>query len=385
MRATSTRLVGALVLAALVGAGCGGETGATDNSAATGPTTAATTETTETSTTSSEPATDSSAATTGSTTTTAVATTIVDTADPGTVIVAADTGVWATTYEGPSSQLIAWSSPIEFPADAIDFAIGDTRGGLIVQPDRSPFFYAGADAIAYWIPQGAGALQQLLVPAPDQGLVLEDVVAQDDGVGVYYTRTEGSLPDDARQTLRRFDLDAKTVEEVAVVGGWESGASRISVGGDRIALNWGAEGFIGIEVLDLAGVVVESPANPLADGEFDCYPDCAWAATLSPDGTRLAYSTVVAGVTTITIAEVADGSTVMTFTLPTDGPWQVESLDLGDDFLVVNRIEEGSEWNGSAYLVDLDSGGREFWEVPHNGIARLTDTLPRLDGVISWP
>jgi hypothetical protein len=331
------------------------------------------------------PVTDTTAAPTEESTTTTVAPLSGETPLPGTVIVAADTGVWVNAYQGGSTQLITWSTPIEFEEDAIDFAIDDTRGGFIVQPDRGSYSYTGADAIAYWIPKGEAALRSVLVPAEDQGLVIEDVVAQGETVGIYYTRTEGSLPEDASQTLRRFDLDTKAVEEIVQTGGWESGSNDISIGGDLILANGAGEAFLWVNLYDLSGNLTSSPANPLPDGEFDCYPTCGWGAALNPDGTQLVYPTVADGVTTFTIANVADGSIAMTFTLPSQGAWQVESLDLGADFLVVNRVEEGSVWNSPAWVVDLASGGLEWWEVPHNGVARLVRTVPEISALIEYP
>ncbi|MEA2002738.1 MAG: hypothetical protein U9N84_12760 [Actinomycetota bacterium] len=135
-------------------------------------------------------------------------------------------GVFVVTLDGVVSQMIAASPAVA--GGLINFAMDDTRGGIVFQPHGEPWRYTGADSIVYWVPQGANAHQQLLVPAADQGLLFEDIAQQGDEVMVYYSRASGDNPDTATQTLRRFDLDATTVAEVGQVGGWESGASPIS-------------------------------------------------------------------------------------------------------------------------------------------------------------
>lgn len=308
----------------------------------------------------------------------------------GSILITNEDGVFVATLDGVVSQVIDVDSAAV--GGIIDFAIDDTRGGLVVQPHRSPWFYLGNDSIVYWIPQGAATLQELLVPAADQGLKLEDVAAEGETVQVYYTRRSGDLPDTAEQTLRRFDVDAKSVEEVSVVGGWESGASPISVGGNAIVRNGSGEAYFFLVFTDLGGTVFDSPANSIPDGGFDCVPfDCFWYADLSPDGSAVALGRLApnAGgfptIPEIEVRNVSTGDLIMSASLPeVPAVAGIDSLDLGDGYVLINLIEEGAVYP-YATVVDIASGGLTTFPAPVGGIARFLRSIPDLDGVVSWP
>jgi hypothetical protein len=378
------RLIVVLGGFAILVAACGGDT--TEEPTITAPAAAGT------STTASPVA---PATTAGPTTTTTLAPTTTTeppavAAPAGAMLITNEDGVYMTTIDGVVSQIVA-ADPGAV-GGIIDFAIDDTRGGLVVQPHRDPWFYLGDDSIVYWVPQGAASLQEVLVPAADQGLKLEDVAARGETVQVYYTRRSGDLPDTAEQALRRFDLDAKTVDEVSVVGGWESGTSPISVGGDSIVRNGSGEAYFFLVFTDLGGEVFESPANSIPDGGFDCVPyDCFWYADLSPDGTSVALGRLApnaggfATIPEIEVRSVASGDLIMSVTLPeVPAVGYIDSLDLGEDYVLINLVEEGAVYP-YATVVDIASGGLTTFPAPVGGIARFLRSVPELDGVVSWP
>lgn len=377
------RLIAGLVGLVLLAAGCSDDDPATTVAAVIEDT--STTIVSETTTTTEAPA---------ETTTTAAATTTATeapppSAPPGSMLVTNEDGVYVATLDGVVSQIIDADPGVV--GGMIDFAIDDTRGGVVVHPNRSPWVDLGSNSIVYWVPQGTAALQELLVPAADQGLSLEDVAAQGDGVGVYYTRRSGDTPETAVQSLRRFDLDAKSVDEVVIVGGWESGAGPISVGGDVTVRSAGGEGFLFIIFSDLDGATFESPANPIPDGEFDCVPDCYYFADLSPDGASVAFARLgpnaggFSVIPEIELRDVATGDLIMSVVLPSlsaDG--FIESVDVSDTHVLVNIVEEGSEYP-VARIVDIASGGLTTYAAPANGFARFLRSVPELGGVVNWP
>lgn len=382
---TNRKLIGLAAALLLVAAGCG------DNEPA------ATTFTPRTTTTAvSTPATTTTAM--PMTTTTAAPTTTTATSEPpapefppGAVLITNEGGVYVGTLDGVASQVIA-ATPSAV-GGMIAFAIDDSAGGVVFQPNRQPFIDLGDASIVYWVPQGAGTYQELLVPAADQGLALEDVVAQDGTPVVYYTRLEGPAePETLQQTLRRFNTASKTVDEIALVGGWESGSSPISAGGDAVVSNGAGEGFYWINFYDLSGTLTESPANPIPDGEFDCVPtDCFWYADLSPDGTSVAFAKLAPNANgfpatpQIEVRDFASGDLEMAVTLPdlsTSG--YIDSVDLSDDFVLINVVEEGSEYP-VATIVDIASGGTTTYKAPVGGVARFLRSMPDLDGVVTWP
>lgn len=355
------------------------------------------------STTTAAPATTATAAPTTTTTaaTTTAAPTTTSTSTPttteappagppaGSVLITNEDGVYVGSIDGVASQVIAANPGVV--GGMIAFAIDDTAGGVVFQANRQPFIFTGDDSIVYWVPQGSSAPQELLVPAADQGLGLEDVV-NNDGVQVYYTRVEGrESPETAAQTLRRFDVATTTVTEVATVGGWESGSSPISVGGDTIVSNGAGEGFLWMNFYDLEAALFASPANPMPEGEFDCLPECFYYGDVSPDGTLLAIGRLAANaggfaiVPEIEVRNIATGAVVMNVSLPEVPafPW-IHSLDLSDTHVLINIVEEGSEYP-FATIVDIASGGLTAYPAPVGGVARFLRSVPDLDGVVAWP
>lgn len=380
---SSTRQLALLVSSVLLATACSG-----DDAIESTTTTAAfssTTTTPDTTTTSAPPSTTSTSTTTTTTTEPPPAG-----PPPGAVLITGEEGVFVATLDGVASKVIdADETAVN---GLIDFAIDDTRGGIVFQPNSVPWSFTGSDSIVYWIPAGSGSHQELLVPAADQGVALEDVASQGDKAMVYYTRTEGGDdPETTMQTLRRFDLEAKSVAEIAVVGGWESGSSPISVGGSTIVKNSGAEGYVWIDFMDLAGEEFDSPANPLPIDEFDCFPECFYYADLSPDGSKVALGRLAPNAngfpTTpeIEIRDVATGALELAVSLPdvVAFPW-IHSLDLSDTHVLINIVEEGSEYP-FATIVDIASGGLTTYAAPVGGVARLLRSMPELDGVVNWP
>ena len=273
----NTKLVTALSALTLIAAACG--TGAVTTTTE-GP--APTTTEGPAPTTTAAPATTTTVAAT--TTTAAVTTTTTEAppsgptaAAPGTLLVANEDGVYEVTLSGTVNTIV--------DGGIIHVAIDDTKGGIIFQPRVQPWSVFGTDSIVYRIGAGASSASTFLIPTSEQGLSLEDVV-DNGGVKTYYTRLDTSAGGDQYiQTLRRYDVATGTVTELALVGGWESGSRNISIGGNRILRNWSGEGWEGASAMSLAGDEIVLAGTPNSEGQFDCRPDCAHAATISPDGT----------------------------------------------------------------------------------------------------
>ncbi len=307
----------------------------------------------------------------------------------GSMLITNEDGVFVVTLDGVASQIL--DADAGAVGGIVEFAIDDTRGGIVVHPNHSPWLHEGVDSIVYWAPEGAAVLQQLLVPADDQGLRLEDVQQQGETVGVYYTRRSGDTPENAEQTLRRFDLDSKEVTEIAVVGGWESGTSPISVGGETIVRSGGGEAFFWTIFSDLGNNEFDSPANPMPDGEFDCIPDCFYYGDLSPDGSLVAFGRIGLNsggfytVPEVEVRDVATGDLVLNVTLPEmPAIGYIDSLDVSDTHVLINIVEEGSVFP-VATVIDIASGGLTVQQAAVGGVARFLRSLPNLDGVINWP
>jgi hypothetical protein len=371
-----TKLVTAFAALSLLAAACGGGavTTTTEGPAPTttqgpAPTTteAAVTTTTVAATTTTAPAV--------TTTTTEAPPTGPTTAVPGTLLVANDDGVFEVTLSGTVNTIV--------DGGIIHVAIDDTQGGIIFQPRVQPWSVFGTDSIVYRIAAGASAASTFLIPTSDQGLSLEDVV-NIGGVRAYYTRLDTSAGgDNYIQTLRRYDLASSTVTELTVVGGWESGSTNISAGGDRILRNWSGEGWEGIEMMNLAGDEIDLLGTPNSDGAFDCRPECAHAATLSPDGTKLAFAHQVLSQLVINLVDVDTGINIDSYVMSWPIGGYVDSIDVSNDYIVVNTIEEGSETPTKPRIINIATG--EVTLSPVMGRAFFTRAVINTGGVVDWP
>jgi len=381
MRRTYVALAAAF---ALLVAGCGGgdtaPTTSTTNDVTT--TTAAATATTTSS------VDEVTTSTTNPTTTTSTTEAPAPMAPEGSMLITNEDGIFVATLDGAASQVLDADPAVV--GGMVHFALDDTRGGIVIQPHENPWTSVGDDSIIYRVPQGSSNVQELLVPAADQGLRLEDVATRDGVTSVYYTRRFGETPDTAEQTLRRFNLDDKTVSEIALVGGWESGSSPISVGGDTIVRNGSGEAYFWITFTDLDNNEFASPANPIPDGGFDCVPECFYYADLSPDGSEVAFGRLApngSGFYTtpeIEVREVVSGDLLLSITLPDlSASGYIDSIDLSATHVLINIVEEGSDYP-VATVVDLASG-LSVGQAPVNGVARFLRSVPDLAGVISWP
>lgn len=379
-----------LVLAlALIAAACGG--GASDAPATTTTTAAlvgaATTTTVPITTATTEaPAVATTQAPT-TTTTAAPATTTTTVAPPtvapGTVLVTNEDGVYVVTLSGVIATVIDTNPGVV--GGIINYAIDDTQGGVIFDLSGSPWTTWGNDSIIYRVPAGADAASTLLIPSATQGLSLEDVEIRDGDITVYYTRLETAAgPPEFFQTLRTYNLTSLSVTELGLVGGWESGSSAISVGADRTMRNWDGEGWSGVMIEDHAGTTLALAGNPEPDGVFDCYPDCV-TASITPDGTKVAWARQTSTGLEVTLTSLQSGAVLLNVTLPGIVAGYVDRLDVNDDYIIVNTIEEGSEFPTAARIIDIASGGVTNYVVPIPGRASLLRSPIQTSGVVSWP
>ena len=262
------------------------------------------------------------------------------------------------------------------------FAIDDLEGGVLFQVER---WSGNRHSIVYQVARDRGEAVATLIPAIDQGLTLHGMARDDGDAYIYYSRREGSTPDDARTTLRRYGMTSRDVSELATVGGWESGAFPISISDSLIVANWGAEGLLGMNFFDLEGNVAAVAADPDPADEpfFDCFGECPSAGELSQDGERLVYVEEVDGVANAVIRHVASGAEIRRIELGVADGWWVVTFDLNSNYLVVNR--EATSGMLAAWLFDLRAVDPEAIELAIPGHAYLTRSPVDINGPVAAP
>jgi len=345
----------------LVAAACSG--GATTTTAATTVATSTTTslaDTTSTSTTSRPQA---------SSTTTTVTPSL-----GAELIVAGPAGVAVIRPNGDVEELVD---------DAAVYAIDDLAGGVLYQQER---WARGGRSLVYRVAVGSSQAVAVLIPASQQGLALNGVAIDGDDTYVYYTRNEGTTPEDALDTLRRYNLRTRQVTELVGVGGFESGAFPISISQSLILYNWSSEGFHGMDFTDLTANTAAVAADPdPVDADFEtCWLSCPSLGELSTDGRRLVYiERVDDGPMYATIRHVASGAEIRRIEVAEfDG--NVVSLDMSDGFLVVNRAS-GSGEPLAAWVYDLAAASPAPTALTIAGEAYLTRSPITVSGPVSAP
>lgn len=349
-----------LVLLTIVSVSCGGGGDATSTTAV-----VATTQAASTTTSSAAPS-----------STTATSTTTSTTEPPGPTIgtellLAGPDGVFLVNPDGASALLI------EGPAV---FAIDDLDGGVLFQKQRN---VRERGSIVYRVRAEESAAIETLVPSRDQGLALNGIARDGDETYVYYSREEGSNPDDDRKTLRRYSLQTREVTELDLIGGWEASSFPVSISDSLILLNWSGEAYAGMRFTDLRANAAAVAANPAPDeGFFDCSA-CPSVGELAADGERLVYREVENGVDYAVVKHVASGAEVRRIELGGINLWRVISFDLTDDFLVVNRASDTSPL--TPWIYDLSQVDPTPVDVGIEGEAYITRSPVAVSGSISLP
>jgi hypothetical protein len=307
----------------------------------------------------------SSGATAPSTTTTVPAPSFL----PANVVVATAEGVLRFDSDGKGHRVVEGS---------VVTAVSDTTGGVVFQRTEQ-------DTTLWHLPAGATEPVALVRATGGEWLELWDVATMNGDVVVVYSRHDAPSPQDGLTSDKPGDhlqvtgLATGDTRTIAKVGGWEWGATAISAGGDRFALNAGAEISYRFDFRNIDGTVVRVPGNPFDDAarfpQGDCPddPTCPTTVAIAADGKRFAYIEPVGGTPgdyrvvvrdyRIVVVDSTTGEKVGTVAVhfpQTDqdsGIW-VRSLDLTDDgTVIVNWRSTGVTTSTQKPLVaDLESG-----------------------------
>lgn len=125
-----------------------------------------------------------------------------------------------------------------------------------------------------WIETDEGP-KELIVAGERQWLTLEGAgLDANDQPIVFYQRHEDGPPEQARSSLRSFNLETGKVREIVETGAWEAGASFDHLSSETAAVSyWWSEVLAGNIVVELAGsdqLIWELGSDGCVDGEGAC-------------------------------------------------------------------------------------------------------------------
>ena len=208
-----------------------------------------------------------------------------------------------TTVVGPPTSFAAMAYPVPFSieadgkflwvgVDGVERVVYDGRyhaiasdglGGLVFQVQVS-VEDEGRDRAAIFRVQ-PGTTEPVVIVAQEPGhlITMRGVEDVDGSPNLLYTDRSGmESPETARSVLVAYDLASGTGQELAVVGGWESGIVSVSYGGGLYVMEATAESESWFRYLDRDGNEVEPAGDPHPGCEL--WVGCARGPVMTDDG-----------------------------------------------------------------------------------------------------
>jgi hypothetical protein len=257
----------------------------------------------------------------------------------------------------------------------------DLAGGLVYQTDVSAIL---------WL--GTGADHSIVVASVDdaesESVNIEDVVVINGAVELWYSRWRGLDWRDSYdiesmvQTLNRVVIDGGQPTEVASVGGWES-ATSVTVGGERLGIEFLAEGNYYFAVADLELQLLPQPWNfhdPDHMEPAGC-DQCPTGLVVSDDGSRAMFLSPntqdAVTIPELVIIDLESGEELAKLEIPgfnwplgypAEGP-EITTIDILGNLVLVSGANEGEAF--PAVWTDLTSEEPVWHELPEAGKARF--------------
>jgi hypothetical protein len=254
------------------------------------------------------------------------------------IIVASPNGV--TTVTGSSSAPYAsgeWAVVI------------DLRDGGVVAQRVWPGYGQLGDTAIHRIVDGVETV--LIAPADptNEWFRLHDVVDDSGSDKILYSVKNGLGFDQAFEELFLYDIATDTSQSLGIIGGWEDGPGRLSIGGDRIV----GETFSQIESAPFVrrrdGTVVDPNIFGLAASYSDCSV-CPKAFTIDEQGEHLVWVED----DLLVVTRVDSGERVAEVRMVEGLGRDVDSLDVSGSTVLVNAYDRNTGVLGRPYVYGFD-------------------------------
>jgi len=270
------------------------------------------------------------------------------------IFVASPTGV--TTVTGTSSASYAtgaWAVAIDLRDD-----------GAVAQRVWPGYGQSGDTAI-HRIVDGVETV--LVAPADpaNQWIRLHDVVADGGSDKILYSVKNGLGFDSAFEELFLFDLATNASQSLGVIGGWEDGPGRLSIGGDVIV----GETFSQIESAPFVRRRDGTTIDPNIFGLAASYSDCAICPKAFAIDERGAHLVWVED-DLLVIVDLATAERVAEVKLVTGLGRDVDSLDVSGSTVLVNAYDRNTGVLGRPHVYGFDGTSVQLPEVGSATFAR---------------
>jgi hypothetical protein len=260
-------------------------------------------------------------------------------ADSKTTLV--DSQSWDLAFRLPDGTFIAQHAPTEYQ-----------------QPGDTNIYRVGATT---------SVVRSVANPA-NELLRLHDVYTESGSTFVLYSLSSGLGLEDAQEELLAFELNTGLTTSFGVVGGWESGTSRLMYGGNIIVGQFFAEADTGPFLLHLDGYTTNPNDFGLADSYSDCSV-CPSQFTIDPSGQRLAW--IEADL--LVVLDRTSATRIAEIRLPQGLYLTIDSIEVFGDLILINVYDSNSGAMGKPILMSfsgtsttLDTAGTATFDEPIN-------------------
>lgn len=173
---------------------------------------------------------------------------------------------------------------------------------------------------------------------------------------VLYSLSSGFGMEDSKEELFALSLNTGLTTSFGMIGGWESGTSRLSFGSNIIVGQFSAEADSGPFFLHLDGYTTNPNDFGLADSYSDCSV-CPSRFTIDPSGQRLAW--VEADL--LVVLDRASATRIAEIRLPQGLYSTIDSIEIFGDLVLINVYDSNTgtmskpilmSFNGTSMMLD---------------------------------
>ena len=173
---------------------------------------------------------------------------------------------------------------------------------------------------------------------------------------VLYSLSSGFGMEDSKEELFALSLNTGLTTSFGMIGGWESGTSRLSFGSNIIVGQFSAEADSGPFFLHLDGYTTNPNDFGLADSYSDCSV-CPSRFTIDPSGQRLAW--VEADL--LVVLDRVSATRIAEIRLPQGLYPTIESIEIFGDLVLINVYDSNTgtmskpilmSFNGTSMMLD---------------------------------
>ena len=185
---------------------------------------------------------------------------------------------------------------------------------------------------------------------------------------VLYSLSSGFGMEDSKEELFALSLNTGLTTSFGMIGGWESGTSRLSFGSNIIVGQFSAEADSGPFFLHLDGYTTNPNDFGLADSYDNCIV-CPSKFAIDPNGQHIAW--VEADL--LVVIDRTSATRVAEIPLPKGLYTSISSLDVLGDQILINIYDSNSGAMGKPILMSftgtsmtLDTAGTATFDEPFN-------------------